>query len=427
MSILEVILWGKLVGVLVWYESSKTSSFEYAPGFLKDGLEPSPLMAPLSSKIITANLNNNQNLGFDTDKGLPLFISDSLPDKFGTDLFAKYLEKEGKTYNQLTPLEKLAYIGNRGMGALEFQPAKHGQINTKHLNLKNLNDISKSLLNNEPIGNINGMMNLFLVGTSPGGAQPKVLINIDNTSGDIFRGDIMPTENQESWIVKFNRDTGDELFDKEKGKIEYAYYLMAKAAKINVMHSELKEVEGEHFFMTKRFDRQQGEKIHTQTLHALAGMHFKSPNTYSYEQVFSVLNNMRLDYLAKEQIFRIMVFNVMSRNVDDHTKNIGFNMDKNGNWQLSPAYDLTFSYNEHYNRETPHFLSINGKNEKIKLEDILHVASEYSIKNPKKIINQVNTSLLQWKTIASELNIPQNTIDYIASKMNTFPFRLKSM
>ena len=246
MNLLEIIIWDRLVGVLVWDEINSTTSFEYSKAFIKGEIELSPIINPLSAKVIKSKsiYSNIESLEKDTSKGLPLFISDSLPDKFGTDLFAKYLEKEGKNYRDLTPIEKLAYIGSRGMGALEFRPTKLNQDSIKTLDLKKLNQLSKSLLNNEPISNVNEMSNLFHIGTSPGGAQPKVLININKKNGDIYRGDSLPTNDQESWILKFNKDRGLES-DQYRGKIEYAYYLMAKASKINIMESELKEIEGE--------------------------------------------------------------------------------------------------------------------------------------------------------------------------------------
>jgi serine/threonine-protein kinase HipA len=428
MKLLEVIIWGKLVGVIAWNAQKKISSFEYADSFMKSGFQLSPIINPASKKIISVTqkleYTSESSTVFDTNKGLPLFISDSLPDTFGTALFSKYLEKTGKNYIDLTPLEKLAYIGNRGMGALEFKPSIQKKTNTNALDLKKLNELSISLLNNEPIANIDDMANLFHVGTSPGGAQPKVLINIDKNTGNIYRGDNLPTENQESWILKFNRDIG-LTSDKERGKVEYAYYLIAKDCKINIMDSQLKEFEGDFYFMTKRFDRINGKKMHTQTLHAFAGMNFKLPNTYSYEQIFTVLNKLNLDYAAKEQLFRIMIFNVIGRNADDHTKNFGFNMNEKGEWNFSPAYDLTFSYNENFNRITPHFLSINGKNENININDILHVAEQYSIKNPKKIINEMNQSFLNWNKIASKLNIWAETTNYINSKLKTIPYNVK--
>ncbi len=418
MKIVEVIIWDRLVGILVWDEKENTTSFEFSKEFVKSEIQLSPLITLLSSKIrkIKAEVDNNSTTNFGVDKGLPIFISDSLPDKFGSDLFSKYLEKEGRNFRDLNPLEKLTYIGSRGMGALEYRPAQFDKKDHQILDLKKLNELSISLLNNKPISHIKNMLNLFHVGTSPGGAQPKVLINIDRVSGNVFRGDSLPTKDQDSWILKFNKDIGLES-DQDRGKVEYAYFLMAKKAGINFMDSELKEIEGESYFMTKRFDRIGGKKIHTQTLHALAGMNFQLPNTYSYEQVFTVLNQLKLDYSAKDQLFRMMVFNVLSRNVDDHTKNFGFQMDENGDWSMSPAYDITFTYNENFKRITPHFLSINGKNQDHELEDFLVIAKEYSIKNPKKIIKQINDSLREWGVIASELKVSSKTIDYISSKL----------
>lgn len=418
MKLLEVLIWDQLVGVLAWDQSSQVCSFEYADSFIRNDWQLSPLVNLKSKKIIEANpFSTSSEVVFDTEKGLPLFISDSLPDKFGTQLFSKFLEKEGKSYRDLTPIEKLAYIGARGMGALEFRPAKHEYSGNDAVNIKKLHALSASLMKNKPIANISDLANLFHIGTSPGGAQPKVLINIDRYTGDIFRGDVLSSENQDSWILKFNRDTG-EHYDQERGKIEYVYYLMARDAGIDMMESRLLPHDGEYYFMTKRFDRVGGNKLHTQTLHAFAGMNFKLPNTYSYEQIFSVFNSINLDYTVKEQLFRIMVFNVIGCNVDDHTKNFGFNMNQTGEWNFSPAYDLTFSYNENYNRVTPHFLSINGKNEDFKLSDILALALEFNIKHPKKIINEVNSSFRKWEFKAQGHNISKKTMEYIASKLN---------
>lgn len=427
MILLEVLIWDQLVGVLIWDEEKKTSTFEFAKSFIRTGIELSPLINPLSQKIISASSSESEmenRLLFDSNKGLPLFISDSLPDKFGTKLFSKYLEQKGENYRDLSPIDKLSYIGNRGMGALEFRPAKNEPLNTQIVNLNKLNELSKSLLKNEPIGNMENMSSLFHIGTSPGGAQPKVLLNIDPKTGDIYRGDSLPLADQESWILKFNRDIGLDS-DIERGKIEYAYYLMARESKIVMMDSKLMEFENESYFMTKRFDRVNGQKLHTQTLHSFAAMNFQLPNTYSYEQVFGILNKLNLDYTAKEQLFRIMVFNSIGQNVDDHSKNFGFIMNKKGEWKFSPAYDLTFTYNDNFNRITPHFLSINGKNQDFKLKDILHIASEYSIKNPKKIINTINKSFGQWGNIAHNLNIAKKTADSISEKLNTFSYSIK--
>jgi len=427
MNLIQVRIWEKLVGVLVWNEETKITSFQYSDDFIRGNLQLSPLINPLSPEVIKAKpqlYTTDESIDFNTNKGLPLFISDSLPDKFGTTLFAKYLEKEGKSFRDLTPIEKLSYVGERGMGALEYLPVKYNKQNKQQLNLKVLNELSQSLLNDEPIANLEDMSSLFHIGTSPGGAQPKVLINIDKRTGNIYRGDIVPKEGQESWILKFNRDIGEQS-DKDRGKVEYAYYLIARNSGIQMMDSELQQIGEEYCFMTKRFDREEGIKLHTQTLHAFAGMNFKLRNTYSYEQVFTVLNKINLSYPHKEQLFRTMVFNIIGRNVDDHTKNFGFRMDKSGEWTMSPAYDLTFTYNENYKTETPHFLSINGKNRNIGLNDIMTIAVEHSIKNPKSIINQVNQSFQEWEEIANRLEVSTHTKEKILSKLKTIPYVIK--
>ena len=405
MELLEVHLWDEMIGVLAWDANQKSSFFEFNKKFLANALEPSPIIHPKSSNIIKAKEEETATaLSFDTDKALPLFIADSMPDQFGTQLFSSYLERKGKNYRNLSPLEKLSYIGKRGMGALEYKPSINTKAQNNSLSIKQLQQFSNSLINKRPIANLDNMANLFHIGTSAGGAQPKILININASSGDIFRGDLLPNDEEDAWILKYNRDIGLAT-DADRGKIEYAYYLMAQEAGILVMESKLLEIAGEFYFMTKRFDRQNGEKIHTQTLHAFAGMNYRLPNTYSYEQVFALVNRIKLDYPAKEQLFRLMCFNCMGRNVDDHTKNFGFNMNQGGEWNFSPAYDLTFTYNENYNRPTPHFLSINGKNQDFELEDLLSVASNYSIKNPKRIIQQISTAFSKWEDIAIELKM----------------------
>lgn len=360
---------------------------------------------------------------FNTNNDLPLFISDSMPDTFGTQVFSKYLEQQGKNINDLSPVDKLTYIGSKGMGVLEYYPSKKDKKDKRLLDLKELSELSAGLLNDEPGANLNNLADLFHIGASPGGAQPKVLINIDFKTGNIYKGDSLAAKDQESWILKFNRERGD-MFDGQQGKLEYAYYLMARQAGIKIMESRLEARDGAHYFMTKRFDRAPGGKLHTQTLHAFARMNYQRPNTYSYEQVFTVLNQMRMTYGDREQLFRIMVFNIIGRNVDDHTKNFSFVMDASGKWTLAPAYDLMFTYNENYNRPTPHFLSVNGKNQGHRLPDILRVAKKYSIKRPKHIINEINGAFLNWETIATDLNISTEVRHYISEKLLRVPYKI---
>jgi serine/threonine-protein kinase HipA len=416
--LVEVTIWNQLVGVLAWNETTQTASFEFSKNFRQNGLNLSPVLHPLSSKVTRIDLPDDQRIELESSKGLPLFISDALPDKFGTTVLLKYLEREGRSYRDLNPIEKLTYIGNRGMGAMEFKPASVlGTKSQQQVHLGVLKELALSVLTDRPIAYVANLTNLFQIGTSAGGAQPKVLINIDTQTGAIYRGDQIPTSNHESWILKFNRDTGSET-DREHGKIEYVYYQLAKKSGIEMMHSQLLHYEGESFFMTQRFDRLNGVKIHTQTAHAMAGMNYRLPNTYSYEQLFSLINRLNLGYKAKEQLFRTMVFNVVGRNVDDHTKNFGFSMNPKGEWSFSPAYDLTFSYNDNYKREKPHFLSLNGKNNAHDRTDLIQVAKAYSIKKPDAMIDQILVAFDQWQTLAKQAEISTKTIAFIESKLN---------
>lgn len=417
MKLVEVYLWNQLVGVLAWNQKEEKTIFEYNSKFLNTPLEPSPLILPKSKKIIQTDVQEEQRINFDTDKGLPLFISDSLPDRFGTQLFSKYLEKRGRSIRDLTPLEKLTYIGNRGMGALEYRPAISDSKSTSELSLANIQRFSNSLTSDQPIANLDDMANLFYIGTSAGGAQPKIVINIDKNTGDIYRGDNLPQKNEDAWILKFNRDIGLKT-DLDRGKVEFAYYLIAKECEINISNSKILSVDNDSYFMTQRFDRVNQNKIHTQTLHAFAGMNYRLPNTYSYEQIFSLLNRIRMNYPAKEQLFRMMCFNCIGKNVDDHTKNFGFTMNQNGEWNFAPAYDLTYTYNENYKRPTPHFLSINGKNNNFTKEDLLQVAKKYSIKNPKNIILQIQEAFNGWNKLGKQLEMQSETINIIGKNLN---------
>lgn len=426
MIYLEVHIWGELVGVLAWDKDQQITSFEYAPSFLQRGWELSPLVLPLSKKVFRFDARQEQNTGSRNDihKGLPLFIADALPDRFGTELLTKYLALHGKKLNDLSPIEKLSYLGDRAMGALEFRPSAKVSVPEKQLDIQKLSELSAEIIHESYIGNLEDMASLFHVGTSPGGAQPKVLINMNRTNQNLYRGDRMPKENEDSWIVKFNKDIGLDS-DNDRGKVEFVYSKIAALAGIKMMPSQLLEKGSDSFFMTQRFDRQNGEKFHTQTLHAMAGMHFQLPNTYSYEQVFSVFNQLHLPYSDKRQLFRIMVFNLIGRNVDDHTKNFSFYLTRTGEWRFCPAYDLTFTYNQNYGRTTPHFLSIKGKNEKQNLQDVLAIAKTYGIKKPKDIINQVNKSFWVWPKLAQEYGVTEERINYIKSKLLTLGYGVR--
>ena len=419
MNTIEIHIYNELVGVLSYDELKKETYFEYAPSFLKNNIELAPIVLPKRKGVMVFS-NNDYN----SYKGLPEFISDSLPDKFGTEVIKEYLLNKGIGANDLTPLEKLAYRGNRAMGALEFYPSKQTTLTKDSLDVALLNDLSNKIVNNEEIGRLeDGLVQLFEFGTSPGGAQPKIIVN-RSKEGVLFRGDNKLKEGESSWILKFNNAKGD--FGKDKGKVEYAYYLMAKAAGISINDSELLDFNGEKLFITKRFDRTNtGEKTHMQTAMAFAKMDWKN-RVYGYEDLFKVLQFIGNGQMEKQELFRRMVFNILSKNVDDHTKNFSFLMNKQGEWCLSPAYDLVFTakygFSPHLDN---HFLSINGKRNDFKLKDVLQLANDFNVKKSKQIIEQVNLALKGWRAIATDLSINEKHINFIEDKINVFPYKLK--
>jgi len=420
MKTLEVHIWNVLVGILSFDRQKQKTYFEYSQEYLDSELELSPIIYPKSKGVTEYDYSTTNSF-----KGLPAFISDSLPDKFGTEVFYAYLQSKGIKIQEISPLEQLAYRGNRAMGALEFIPSKKMDADKLNFNLSKLSEISNQITNKKLIGNFDkGMFNLFELGTSPGGAQPKILINKDK-NGTIFRGDILPTKNQTSWILKFNNPTGD--FGIEKGKIEYAYYLMAKKAGIEISKSELIQNNNEELFITQRFDRKNGEKIHMQTAMAFARMDWKS-NSFGYEYLFKILQFINADQKDKQELFRRMIFNVLSRNIDDHTKNFSFIMNENGNWKLAPAYDLVFTAKYGFSQPNEsHFLSINGKHNNITFKDVETLAKSFSVKRYKEIIDEVNFAVKQWKSIADEINISSENRDFVGSKLLGFPFRFSKI
>lgn len=411
MEVLEVQIWNQLVGVLSYDRLKQKTYFEYAPAFLKNNLELSPMVMPKKKGIFEYDYSP-----YDSYKGLPEFISDSLPDKFGTDVFQTYLQTQGIEVSQVSPLDRLAYRGNRAMGALEFLPSKSTNTSIDQLNIEILGEVSNQIASSQPIGDFKKeVLYLFELGTSPGGAQPKIILNM-NKKGEIFRGDIDLKKGETSWLLKFNNQQDD--FGLDKGKVEYAYYLMAKEAGINISESKLIQNKKEFLFMTKRFDRVETEKLHMQTAMAFARMDWKN-KTYSYADLLKVLQFIGLGLDAKQEIFRRMVFNVLGKNVDDHTKNFSFLMNKEGEWSLAPAYDVLFTAKYGYKPyQESHFLSVNGKRENIQEEDMLAVAKAFNIKHTENIIQEVREALSKWKSTASELNIEKKHIDFIESKIS---------
>lgn len=416
-------IWGHRAGIVMWNENTQSAVFEYDPAFERLGLDLSPLLMPLNPHTP----HQFTSISRETFMGLPGLLTDALPDAYGKALLDRWLATIGRTF--ANPVERLCYQGKRSMGALEFEPAQDTFLekDTK-IEIDSLVEVAREALNQKAELDTNlsqdrkvALMNIIKVGTSAGGQRAKAVIAFNEKTQDVRSGQIDAPEGYEHWLLKLDGVTNHELGDpKFYGLIEYAYYLMAKDAGIDMMPCRILVENGRSHFMTKRFDRIGGkEKLHMQTLCGIAHYDYKMLRAYSYEQAFQVMRQMRLPYIQAEEMFRRMVFNVVARNQDDHTKNISFLMDKNGIWRLSPAYDVSWSYNPKGMWTSQHQMSINNKWTDITMDDLLTVASAMSIKKPRVIIEKVIDVVAHWPDYAIPLEIPSETVAIINSTLIT--------
>lgn len=416
----RVKMWGTTVGYL-HQDDNGMVGFQYDEEFLKSNIEISPVKMPLSTATYTFPALPEQ-----TFHGLPGMVADSLPDKFGNIVINRYLESQGRTADSLSVIEKLCYTGKRGMGALEYEPSQELTTINETVDLDALTKLASEILSEKEQIHIekndNLMAQLMECGSSVGGARAKTLIAWNPETNDIRSGQINAGKDYEYWLLKFdniknNKDKDSRPDDGEYTKVEYAYYLMALDAGIEMSECRLYKENGSAHFMTKRFDRKgvKGEKLHMQSLCALAHMDFNSPRVYSYEEAFAVMKQLKLPYSDFVQLFRRMVFNEYAKNYDDHTKNISFLMDKKGVWSLSPAYDITFSYRKDSIWVSAHQMLINGKSDNIEKEDLLKVAEKAGIKKSDavKSIEQIINSVSRWEDFAEKSGMSENNIKRI--------------
>lgn len=412
----EVMMWGERVGAVAWDERRSVAAFRYDRDFAAKGIELSPLKMPVAG----SQVYEFPELRNDTFNGLPGLLADVLPDAFGRALLDKWLMSVNKTF--ANPIERLCYQGKRGMGALEFVPAYADYLEqSEKLEIDSLIEIANQVLANKEAFQTNlsnsdeALLDIIRVGTSAGGQRAKAVIAYNDATGEVRSGQTTAPKGFDYWLLKLDGVTNKVLGDPEHwGEVEYVHSWIAKAAGIHMTECRLYRENGRAHFMTKRFDRVNGEKIHMQTLCGLAHYDFNMLHAYSYEQAFAVMRQLRLTYPEAEEFFRRMVFNVVARNQDDHTKNISFLMDKNGVWHLSPAYDMSWAYNPTGGWTSMHQMSINNKWDNITREDLLRVAYEMNIKRAPSIIDQVVEAVSQWPKLAKEqTDIPQNIIDAI--------------
>jgi serine/threonine-protein kinase HipA len=340
-------------------------------------------------------------------------IVDSLPDVFGNIIFKKWMESGSKEFNQISVIEQLAYVADRGMGALEYRPSKE-LPQSSSIDLTEIITVLKEVLQakdeqHESTLNHDSLLNIFKIGSSAGGARPKILISEHKTTGEIIPGDLNHSSEYNHYLIKLHLD--DEL-DYSREVIEYCYYLTAKHLGITMMPSKL--IEQKHF-ATLRFDRQNDQKKHVLTATGLTGWDFQSPKDSSYENLFELALFLKVPYRDIEELFKRMVFNVVFFNTDDHLKNHSFIYDEDQDkWNISPAYDITYSLNPLMNyTRTSRALSINGKRVDITLEDVLTIAETFTIKNPKKVIKEIQDAIAYWIEQAHELNLPTQIVQSI--------------
>lgn len=424
----RVILWGSVVGAVTWLEDREVGVFQYSPEFLGSSIELSPLQMPLHEFPYEFPA-----LARNTFRGLPGLLADSLPDKFGNAVIDAWLASQGRTAASFNPVERLCYIGSRGMGALEFEPATHGPTaGTNAIEVQNLVALANKIL--EERTTLGGLFtgsndhevieDILRVGTSAGGARAKAILAWNPETKEFRSGQVDAESGFEHWLMKFdgvsnNRDK--ELADpKGYGKIEYAYHLMAKDVGIEMSPCRLHHEGGRSHFMTKRFDRTaSGGKFHMQSLGAMAHFDYNQPENYSYEQAIQVIKRLGLSREDLNQMVLRALFNVVGRNHDDHVKNIAFLMNRQGEWRLSPAFDLTYAWDPLGAWTSRHQMSINGKRDFFDRADLISLAESGGIKKApaQEMVENVVKTVLRWPDFAQRAGVSDTRISEIQKQL----------
>ncbi len=417
-------MWGKTIGAVSYDAATGLAAFEYDSGFVRTGINPAPLKMPTAAGTIYrfANLANNA-----TFKGLPGLLADVLPDKYGNALINSWLNKNGRPSYSLNPVEILCFIGKRGMGALEFEPVNPiVAAKANDIEINALVEVAQKILSErtDMAGDFNAdeqkaLADILTIGTSAGGARAKAIIAYNPATGQVKSGQAAAPAGFGHWLIKFD-GVHDSQFGETSGygRVEMAYHLMAVACGIEMTECRLLEENGRAHFMTRRFDRpNEKDKLHVQTFCAMQHYDFNEVGLYSYEQLFETMRLLALPYPQMEQLYRRMVFNVLARNCDDHTKNFAFVMDKNGEWRLSPAYDVCFAYRPGSPWVSTQSLTVNGKRTNITTEDLLAVAKTVTIKKAAAIIDEVKIVVGNWAHYAAQTNVDERLLQGIAKEL----------
>ena len=413
-DVARVKMFGMNVGTFKWDDTYDMARFEYDEHFVGKGLEPSPLMMPVKQGRIYSFGNLNRDVFY----GLPGMLADSLPDTYGRALFDKWLSMVGRTSGN--PIETLCFLGQRCTGALEFEPATGPITTDMKIEIDSLVEVAKEALSKKEEFGTNldadrkaAIAEILRLGTSAGGQRAKAVIAYNKETGEVRSGQVQAPTGFDYYLIKLDGVSAEAGFQETEnfGRLEFSFSLLAKECGIEMTECALIEENGRAHFLTKRFDRVNGNKIHMQTLCGIAHYDFHLRRAYSYEQAFNVMRRLRLPYSQAEEMFLRMVFNVVIRNQDDHTKNISFLMDNVGKWRLSPAYDLGFAYNPKGAWTNTHQMSINGKFDDITRKDLQAFAISNNIKNANEIIDKVCEVTSKWPEMAKNCGVPKEMID----------------
>ena len=420
-DVAKVNMFGMPVGTFRWDERYNVARFEYDSSFVGRGLEPSPLMMPVQE----GRVYSFAGLDRETYKGLPGMLADSLPDTYGRALFDRWLALTGRTSSN--PIETLCFLGKRCMGALEFEPAMDFTYDPNALfEIDSLVKVARDALTEKTSFGVNlnddkkaAIAEILRLGTSAGGQRAKAIIAYNKETGEVRSGQVEAPAGFNYYLIKLDGVSATVGFKAtgNHGRLEYSFYKLAKACGIEMTDCSLIEENGRAHFLTQRFDRNNGKKIHLQTLCGIAHFDYRIHRAYSYEQAFNVMRALRLPYSAAQEMFRRMVFNVVVRNQDDHTKNISFLMGEDGIWRLSPAYDMGYAYNPKGGWTATHQMSINGKFDDITRQDLMTFAHQNNIKDAAMIIDEISEVASQWPDLAAECGVPKTVTDTIVSNM----------
>ena len=413
-SIVEVRIWGKAVGAVALDPRLGYYVFEYQPAFVRSGIELAPLTMPLAAATEPFVFIDLPEL---TYRRLPGMLADALPDDFGNTLIDAWMARDGVAKSQITSLDRLAYMGKRGMGALEFKPARGPKASkpSTAIELSVLVESARRAVQGEISTDAHAqaaLAQIIQVGTSAGGARAKAVVSWNPATGEIRAGQFDVQSGFEHWLIKFDGVGVDERLgaSQDYGRIEYAYHLMALAAGITMSPCRLLEEHGRAHFMTRRFDRDGNVKHHVQTLCGLAHLDYRQKATHDASQLLLTIDRLGLGFDAKEEAFRRIAFNIVSANCDDHTKNVSFLLREGGAWELAPAYDVTYAYNPKGEWTYQHLLSVNGKFAAISRSDLIAVADRFGVGTAPQVLHQVNEAVASWPDFARKANVSASEV-----------------